>query len=235
MGFFDIVLRSLLSSFSLFILAKLTGRKQISQLNTFDYIIGITIGSIAAEMTVNKDVEYWVCIVAMTSFALIGVLISYVTTKSITLRRVITGVPIILIERGKIIEEGLNKARFDINDLLQECRANGYFDISEIEYAMMEANGRISFLLKSKYNPVTPNDMKLKVSNKGLCANLVIDGNIMHEHLKNINKDEDWLLTRLKKEGYENCYNILLLICDTKEKFTIYEKNINLYNSKVLE
>lgn len=235
MGFFDIVLRSLLSSFSLFILAKLMGRKQISQLNTFDYIIGITIGSIAAEMTVNKDVEYWVCIVAMTSFALIGVLISYVTTKSITLRRVITGVPIILIERGKIIEEGLNKARFDINDLLQECRANGYFDISEIEYAMMEANGRISFLLKSKYNPVTPNDMKLKVSNKGLCANLVIDGNIMHEHLKNINKDEDWLLTRLKKEGYENCYNILLLICDTKEKFTIYEKNINLYNSKVLE
>lgn len=235
MGFFDIVLRSLLSSFSLFILAKLMGRKQISQLNTFDYIIGITIGSIAAEMTVNKDVEYWVCIVAMTSFALIGVLISYVTTKSITLRRVITGVPIILIERGKIIEEGLNKARFDINDLLQECRANGYFDISEIEYAMMEANGRISFLLKSKYNPVTPNDMKLKVSNKGLCANLVIDGNIIHEHLKNINKDEDWLLTRLKKEGYENCSNILLLICDTKEKFTIYEKNINLYNSKVLE
>ncbi|MGN1000493.1 MAG: DUF421 domain-containing protein [Bacilli bacterium] len=235
MGFFDIVLRSLLSAFSLFILAKLMGRKQISQLNTFDYIIGITIGSIAAEMTVNKDVEYWVCIVAMTSFALIGVLISYVTTKSITLRRIITGVPIILIERGKIIEKSLNKARFDINDLLQECRANGYFDISEIEYATMEANGRISFLLKSKYNPVTPNDMKLKVSNKGLCANLIIDGNIMHEHLKNINKDEAWLLTRLKKEGYEDCSNILLLTCDTKEKFTIYEKNVSLYNSEVFE
>ena len=235
MNFLEVVYRTFLSALTLFLLAKAMGRKQIGELNTFDYIIGITIGSIASEMTVNSDVSLINCIVAMAVLSLIGVLISYGTTKSMFLRRFFTGCPIILIENGKIIEKGLNKARFDINDLLQECRINGYFDISEIAYAVMEANGRISFLLKSKYTPVTLSDMKIKASKKGLCVNLIIDGNIMMEHLKNINKDSAWLLTRLENMGYSDYSNILLASCDTKEQITVYLKSVPLTNSKVLE
>lgn len=235
MNFLEVVYRTFLSALTLFLLAKAMGRKQIGELNTFDYIIGITIGSIASEMTVNSDVSLINCIVAMAVLSLIGILISYGTTKSMFLRRFFTGCPIILIENGKIIEKGLNKARFDINDLLQECRINGYFDISEIAYAVMEANGRISFLLKSKYTPVTLSDMNIKASKKGLCANLIIDGNIMTEHLKNINKDSAWLLTRLENMGYSDYSNILLASCDTKEQITVYLKSVPLTNSKVLE
>lgn len=235
MNFLEVVYRTFLSALTLFLLAKAMGRKQIGELNTFDYIIGITIGSIASEMTVNSDVSLINCVVAMAVFSLIGILISYGTTKSMFLRRFFTGCPIILIEDGKIIEKGLNKARFDINDLLQECRINGYFDISEIDYAMMEANGRISFLLKSKYTPVTLSDMKIKAFKKGLCANLIIDGNIMVEHLKNINKDSAWLLTRLENMGYSDYSNILLASCDAKEQITVYLKSVPLTNSKVLE
>lgn len=235
MNSLEVVYRTFLSALTLFLLAKAMGRKQIGELNTFDYIIGITIGSIASEMTVNSDVSLINCIVAMAVLSLIGILISYGTTKSIFLRRFFTGCPIILIENGKIIEKGLNKARFDINDLLQECRINGYFDISEIAYAVMEANGRISFLLKSKYTPVTLSDMKIKASKKGLCVNLIIDGNIMMEHLKNINKDSAWLLTRLENMGYSDYSNILLASCDTKEQITVYLKSVPLTNSKVLE
>lgn len=235
MNFLEVVYRTFLSALTLFLLAKAMGRKQIGELNTFDYIIGITIGSIASEMTVNNDVSLINCIVAMAVLSLIGILISYGTTKSMFLRRFFTGCPIILIENGKIIEKGLNKARFDINDLLQECRINGYFDISEIAYAVMEANGRISFLLKSKYTPVTLSDMNIKASKKGLCANLIIDGNIMMEHLKNINKDSAWLLTRLENMGYSDYSNILLASCDTKEQITVYLKSVPLTNSKVLE
>lgn len=235
MNFLEVVYRTSLSALTLFLLAKAMGRKQIGELNTFDYIIGITIGSIASEMTVNSDVSLINCIVAMAVLSLIGILISYATTKSMFLRRFFTGCPIILIENGKIIEKGLNKARFDINDLLQECRINGYFDISEIAYAVMEANGRISFLLKSKYTPVTLSDMKIKASKKGLCVNLIIDGNIMMEHLKNINKDSAWLLTRLENMGYSDYSNILLASCDTKEQITVYLKSVPLTNSKVLE
>ena len=235
MNSLEVVYRTSLSALTLFLLAKAMGRKQIGELNTFDYIIGITIGSIASEMTVNSDVSLINCIVAMAVLSLIGILISYGTTKSMFLRRFFTGCPIILIENGKIIEKGLNKARFDINDLLQECRINGYFDISEIAYAVMEANGRISFLLKSKYTPVTLSDMKIKASKKGLCVNLIIDGNIMMEHLKNINKDSAWLLTRLENMGYSDYSNILLASCDTKEQITVYLKSVPLTNSKVLE
>lgn len=235
MNFLEVVYRTFLSALTLFLLARAMGRKQIGELNTFDYIIGITIGSIASEMTVNSDVSLINCIVAMAVLSLIGILISYGTTKSMFLRRFFTGCPIILIENGKIIEKGLNKARFDINDLLQECRINGYFDISEIAYAVMEANGRISFLLKSKYTPVTLSDMKIKASKKGLCVNLIIDGNIMMEHLKNINKDSAWLLTRLENMGYSDYSNILLASCDTKEQITVYLKSVPLTNSKVLE
>ena len=235
MNFLEVVYRTFLSALTLFLLAKAMGRKQIGELNTFDYIIGITIGSIASEMTVNSDVSLINCIVAMAVLSLIGILISYGTTKSMFLRRFFTGCPIILIENGKIIEKGLNKARFDINDLLQECRINGYFDISEIAYAVMEANGRISFLLKSKYTPVTLSDMKIKASKKGLCVNLIIDGNIMIEHLKNINKYSAWLLTRLENMGYSDYSNILLASCDTKEQITVYLKSVPLTNSKVLE
>lgn len=235
MNFLEVVYRTFLSALTLFLLAKAMGRKQIGELNTFDYIIGITIGSIASEMTVNSDVSLINCIVAMAVLSLIDILISYGTTKSMFLRRFFTGCPIILIENGKIIEKGLNKARFDINDLLQECRINGYFDISEIAYAVMEANGRISFLLKSKYTPVTLSDMKIKASKKGLCVNLIIDGNIMMEHLKNINKDSAWLLTRLENMGYSDYSNILLASCDTKEQITVYLKSVPLTNSKVLE
>ena len=108
--------------------------------------------------------------------------------------------------------------------MLQEARNNGYFDISEIEFAIMEANGKISFLPKSKYAPLTPTDMKLKVPYKGLCANLVIDGVIMSNNLKIINKNDKWLLTRLSKEGYEHVEDLLLVTCDSNEKLAIYQK-----------
>ena len=138
-------------------------------------------------------------------------------------------------ENGQILEDSLKKSKFDINDLLQEARNNGYFDISQIEYAIEEANGKISFLPKSKYAPITINDMKIKKEKSSVCTNLVMDSKIMYEHLKFIKKDEKWLMTRLKKEGYSNLDNILLLICDNKEKLTIFEKNIEKQEIKPFE
>ena len=114
--------------------------------------------------------------------------------KSITARRCIIGSPTVIIQDGKILYKNLKKAKMDVNDLLEQARANGYFDLSEIEFSLMESDGKLSFLPKSKYVPVTPNDMKIKTDYKGLTSNLVIDGKIMGNNLKNINKDK-------KKQG----------------------------------
>ena len=153
----------------LFLVIKLLGKKQISELNIFDYIIGLSLGNIAAEMTVNHDISIIEGIIAMSIYGIFSLFVSYITEKSIHARRLITGEPVIIMENGKISREQLKKCKIDINDLLQDARESGYFDISEINYAIMEPSGKISFLPKSKYIPVTPNDLKLQVTTQRGC------------------------------------------------------------------
>lgn len=235
MNFFNAFLRSIFSIIVLFFLTKSMGRKQISQLNLYDYVVGITIGSVAAEISTNVDTDFWGGIVVMAVYTGVSIIISFVTEKSIILRRFLIGVPIVMIEKGQILESSLKKAKYDVNELLQEARINGYYDLSQIEYAVMEANGQVSFLPKSKYLPVTPNDMKLKVDKNGLVSNLVIDGQIMAGNLKWIGKNKKWLLTRLDNLGYSDLSNILLVTCDNKEKITVFEKNIDKVEERVFE
>lgn len=209
----------------LFLVIKTLGKKQISELNIFDYIIGLSLGNIAAEMTVNDDISILEGIVSMSVYGAFSLFVSYITNKSIILRRFITGCPIILIENGKISKEQLKKCKLDINDLLQDARESGYFNIAEINYAIMEPSGKISFLPKAKYLPVTINDMKIKASENNLTANLVIDGNIMLKNIKAINHDREWLLKRLSKMGYNDIDELLLVTCDNKENLTVYMTN----------
>lgn len=235
MEFFYVLIKSIGSIIALFFFTKAMGRKQVSQLNLYDYVIGITIGSVAAEVSINFEAKFLNGLVVMAVYTIVSILIAHLTAKSIKIRRFVVGVPIILIEDGKIIEKMLEKSKIDLSDLLQEARNNGYFDISEIEFAIMEPNGKISFLPKSKYAPLTPNDMKIKVLYKGLCSNLVIDGNIMSNNLKVINKDDKWLLTRLKKLGYDDVSDLLLVTCDSNEKLTVYRKGEDSNKSGCLE
>ena len=224
MDFFYIFIKSIGSIIALFFFTKMMGRKQVSQLNLYDYVVGITIGSVAAEISINFEAKFLNGLIVMAVYTIVSILISHLTAKSIKIRRFVVGVPIIVIEDGKILEDNVEKSKIDLSDLLQEARNNGYFDISEIEFAIMEPNGKISFMPKSKYAPLTPSDMKLKVAYKGLCANLVIDGVIMSNNLKIFNKNDKWLLTRLSKKGYEHVEDLLLVTCDSNEKLTIYTK-----------
>lgn len=221
----DLILRSVLSLVVLFLITELMGKKQISQLNLFDYIIGISIGSIAASFSVDDSINYLDGILAIVIYGGIATFISFLTTKSIVARRFFTGIPLILINNGNLNYNNLKKSRLDINDLLQIARENGYYDLSQILYSILEPSGKVSFLPKAKYLPVTPNDMKLKVVNNGLCSNLVIDGNLMDENIKYIGKTREWVIKRLDKMGYNDISNLLLVICDNKEQFTVYIKN----------
>lgn len=229
-----IVPRSLVSLIALFLVTKMIGKKQVSELSLFDYVIGISIGNFAAEMTINMDAPYIHGIIALMVFGISAFSVSFLTMKSITLRRWIIGTPTLIIQNGKILEKNLKKVMIDINDLLEQCRSAGYFDLTEIEYAIMEANGKLSILPVSEYKPVTPKDMQLKVSASSLCANIIIDGNIMKNNLKNMNKDEAWLLKELKVKGYQK-KDILLATLDEQEKLTIYKRNESVKSHDILE
>lgn len=235
MEIFNIMIRTTLVLIILFFLAKLMGKKQISQMNLFDYIIGITIGSIAADISLDIEKNLIAGIVSLSIYVVFSLVLSYVTMKSIFLRRYIIGVSTVLVERGKIIESGLRKAKVNINELLEEARNNGYFDIEEIDYALMEANGKISFLPKVEYQLVTKKDMKLKINKQSLTVNLIIDETILDENLIDINKDRKWLLQQLKINGFDSEKGILLATVDINEKVKLYKKNEKVEHKSLLE
>lgn len=231
----DVTIRAILSLIFLFFVTKLIGKKQVSELSLFDYVIGISIGNFAAEMTINLESQEANGILAVIIFGIVAYIVSKLTMKSIRLRRFLIGVPTMIIQDGKILYSSMRRVKMDINDLLEQCRISGYFDISQIEYAILEASGDLSILPKSNFRPVNPNDMKLKVKNDGLVANVVIDGKIMRKNLKHMDKDVDWLIKQLNIKGYNDLNTILLITLDTNEKLNIYEKNKNVDNFDVLE
>lgn len=234
-NFLNICFRTILVLIILFFITKMMGKKQISELNFFDYVVGITIGSIAADISLDIEKNMIAGIAALFIYGFISYIISFVSIKSILARRFFIGVPTVLVEKGKIIESGLKKSKIDVNDLLMEARENGYFNLDEIDYALMEVNGNISFLPKEKEKPVTKKDMKIKCSNEGLTVNAIIDSKYMVNNMKAINKDKEWLDHELKVNGYDNYDNILLATIDNNYKVTIYEKNVKPDKNTVLE
>ena len=220
-----VIFRTIIVLVILFFITKCMGKKQVSQMNIYDYLIGITIGSIAADISLDIEKNLIAGIASLIIYGLSAILVTYLTLKSISFRRLFSGVPTILIDSGNIIEKNMYKEGIDINDLQEEARQHGYFDLNKINYAILETNGNISFLPKAKYETITKEDMKLKTSNEGLCANLIIDGTLLEYNLTNMNKDKKWLDKELKKKGYQDYSNILLLTLDNKDNIVIYDKN----------
>ncbi len=229
----EVTLRALISLVTLFLVTKMLGKKQVAELSLFDYVIGISIGNFAAELTINLESKIIHGTIAVIIFGLVAYFITILTMKSIVLRRFFMGIPTVIIHDGILLEEGLKKVKFDVNDLLEQCREQGYFDISEIAYAVLEADGKISILPKSEYKTVTVKDMKLKTKKSSVLGNVIIDGKIMHQNLKNMNKDEKWLKKQVEAQG-KKIEDVLLGTLDDFDKLVLYEKN-NIKIGDILE
>lgn len=219
----QVIPRSLISIVVLFLVTRVMGKKQASELSLFDYIIGISIGNFAAEQVLSFEEQFINGVVAVLIFGGVAYLVSYLTMKNITLRRLLIGSPRILMQDGKINTKGLEKEKLDINDFLQQCRELGYFDINEIEYAIMEVNGQLSILPKGKYKPATTKDLNIPVEKEELTANILIDGHLLPDNIALINKDIKWVKKELKKKGYEYYHDIILATYKNNQ-ITIYKK-----------
>ena len=208
-------LKSLISVISLFMLSRLMGKKQISQLSFFDYVVGMSLGSIAATFAIDSTISYYCGITSLTIYALFPILMSHISLKSYRGRKFLDGTPIILIQNGQIVERNLVQTKINMNDLLAQCRLKNAFDISEVEFAILETSGKFSVQMKSSNQPLTPKDIELPISYKGLCTNLIIDGNILSEHLKAVGKDNAWLINTLSNQNIDNPANVLLAYLDS--------------------
>ena len=230
MKYFEIVIFSFASLIVLFLLTKLMGKKQISQLTMFDYIIGISIGSIAAETATDLE-NPLKGLLAITIYAYSAFLISYLTQKFLPFRRLMFGKSTFLIKEGKLCSENIKKAKLDLSEFLMECRNAGYFDISDIAYAISEPNGKISFLPLSAKRPVTPDDLKIVPGEDTLPYNVIVDGVVLEKNLAALGFNTEWLYTSLKAQGFKKHQDIFLACVDKNGALTVFEtsrdKNLN--------
>lgn len=214
---------SIASLVLMFFLTKIMGNKQMSELTMFDYINGITIGSIAAEMSTSEVDEVIKPITAMIVYALAATAISFAVNKSIRARRFLSGKSVIVYNNGKINKKNLTKVKLDLNEFLSQCRINGYFNLSDIQTAVFEPNGRLSILPKSNSKPLTADDMGIKVTEASVLTTVILDGNLMQANLKHTGNDETWLVKELEKQGYSSVKKVFLGLVDSNNTLYIYD------------
>ncbi|MCQ6268762.1 DUF421 domain-containing protein [Fictibacillus sp. WQ 8-8] len=224
----DIVVRSFIFLITLFLLTKwFLGKKQLSQLSFFEYVTGITIGSIAAEVTMGLERNIMHGLISMSIWSLVPFAIGLVSMKSKKIRDFAEGKARIIIKDGKIMEDNLKKERYTIDELLEQLRNKNVFEVSDVEYALLEPNGHLSVLLKKENQPLTAKDLQIKVDPIKEPQTVIMDGNILDEPLSNRGFNRGWLNEELEKAGV-SLDNVFLAQVDSYGQLTI-----DLYDDKI--
>lgn len=214
-------LATLVSLAVMFLLTKLMGSKQVSQMTLFDYVVGITIGSIAAELATELENPEQP-LLAMVLWGLAAWGISLLGNKSLRARAFLSGKPLVLLDSGVIDRDNLKRARLDLNEFLTYCRIAGYFDLSEIQTAVLEHNGSVSFLPKETDRPATPADLELRPEQSRLQIPFVMDGRLLPENIAGAGKETAWVHRALLRQGYREEGEVLLALWDGGEKLTVF-------------
>ncbi|MGI6082643.1 MAG: DUF421 domain-containing protein, partial [Limnochordia bacterium] len=181
-----VILRSSLSFLSLLIMTRAMGKKLIAHLTFFEYAAGITIGSIAASISVDLSVETMPALVGLLTWSLWVIVLGLVTRYSRPLRRIIDGEPTVIIQNGRILKENLRQLNFHVDDLRMQLRQMAVFRLSDVEFALLEPNGSLSVLKKSQLQPLTPADVCIATEYKGLPVELVVEGRTVDNNLRKV-------------------------------------------------
>ncbi|MCD4840057.1 MULTISPECIES: DUF421 domain-containing protein [Neobacillus] len=197
----DLLFRTFLFILCLFLVTKLLGKKQISQLTFFEYISGITIGSIAGEAITGLEKNLLQGLTAIVIFGVVTYLADYLSLKSKKFRNWVEGKGTVVIKDGKILEDNLKKERYTVDELSSLLRQQNIFNVADVEFALIEPEGRISALLKKEHRPLTPKDLQMKMPNEKEPQTVIIDGKILDGELTEAGKGRGWLYSELEKLG----------------------------------
>ncbi|MDF1997410.1 DUF421 domain-containing protein [Peribacillus frigoritolerans] len=197
----DVFVRALLFLIFLFLVTKLLGKKQLSQLSYFEYVVGITIGSIGAEVITGLERNISVGIIGIVTIAAISFIIGAISLKSKMVRDLVEGKGTVFIKDGKIMEDNLKKERYTTDELLELLRKKDTFQVSDVEFAVLEATGDLSVMLKKENQPLTAKDLNLVVASVKEPQTVIMDGEILDEPLATIGRSRGWLHTELEKLG----------------------------------
>lgn len=223
MDIIKVILTALLSVVALFIITKIMGHKQVAQLDFFDYVSGITIGSIGAELATELE-EPYKPLIALCVWGGASLLLNLIAHKLPKTRKYINGTPTILMNEGKLYRKNLKKAKLDLSEFMMLCREQGYFDLDEIQTAIFEHNGKVSILPKAANRPATPEDLKITAKATHIGVEVIMDGRVMGENLTRMGRNTNWLEKQLKAQEYKSVKEVFLGIYRPEEdKLTLYK------------
>lgn len=198
-----VIIRSTATFFTLFILTRVVGKRQISQLTFFDYVLGITMGSIAASMSIDPALKFTPAWIGLLLWAFWGLVLSSIGLYSRKWRKVIDGEPTVVVQNGQILEANLKQLNYNVDDLLMQLRGQGAFWMGDVEFAILEPDGKLSVLKKSQVQPVTPADLQIPTAYKGLAVELIMDGHIVESNLNQLGLTSAWLHEQVRAHGHD--------------------------------
>ena len=223
MEIIKLILTSLLSIAALFIITKIMGHKQVAQLDFFDYVSGITIGSIGAELATELEDPHKP-LIALVIYGIASLTLNFLAGKIPKTRKYINGSPTILMNDGRIYRKNLKKAKLDLSEFMLLCREGGFFDLEEIQTAIFEHNGRLSILPKSKNRPISPEDLNISVNPLHIGVELIMDGIVMSENLSRAGRNKTWLSRQLKEKGINDPGEVFLAVYrPSEDRLDIYK------------
>jgi uncharacterized membrane protein YcaP (DUF421 family) len=227
LNYISLVARTIAAFFAILLVTRLLEKEQLGQLTFYEYITGITIGSLAADMAI-AIVSPWRVLAALLVFSGLTYTMGYVSLKSRVARKLLEGEPTIVMQNGKIMEENMKKIRYNVDDLLVQLRNKDVFNPADVEFAILEPHGQISVLLKSQKKPVTREDMQIPTEYEGVSSELIMDGEIIYQNLQQNKLDEAWLINELNKQGITSPREVLLASLDTAGNLYVDRKHDNL-------
>ncbi|ABS40814.1 DUF421 domain-containing protein [Clostridium botulinum] len=201
----EVILRSIFTYIILLVLGRIMGRKLISNITFYDFMIGVLIGSIGVRIALGPRDTPLLALISAIVVTILVIITDYLDIKSINFRKLIDGDPIVLISNGKLLDYNLKKVKITINTLMMELRKKDIFNIDDVAFAVIETDGELSVLPKANKKPITTGDLNISTNTNGLMRDIIIDGKIMYDNLKSTNHDEQWVRQQLKNH---NIYNV---------------------------
>ncbi|WP_029192694.1 DUF421 domain-containing protein [Paenibacillus harenae] len=220
----EIVIRTVASLFILFAFTKVLGKRQISQLSLFEYITGISIGNIAAYVSLDVDNLWYLGIISLAVWVSVSVGMEFLTMKSKKIRDFVDGKGTVLIQNGRLLKKQLYKERITLDELLELLRKKDVFRVADVEFAVMEPSGEINVLKKKQYQPLTPETLGWELENEHEAKTVMMDGEFLEETLSESGYDKRWLESELKRKKM-NKKDVLLAQIDSHGR--LYAENVH--------
>ncbi|NLC67379.1 MAG: DUF421 domain-containing protein [Clostridiaceae bacterium] len=219
-----VFIRTLILYFLVVAVMRIMGKRQIGQLQPFELVVAIMISELAAVPMQDTAIPLINGIIPILTLLIAQLALSLISMLSVRARGLICGTPSILIENGKISEHNLRKEMYTLNDLLEQLRNSNFFNISDVEFAILETNGQLSIIPKSQKRPVNAEDLNISTSYEGLPLDLILDGKVILKNLQKANLDIDWLKNELGNFGITNINDVLFASLDTNGNLYFQEK-----------